>query len=125
MLVFCIAHKVSELDKQKEEEAKILHSIKEASALMSVSELAKGVVYTEPLVTGSVHLCNCVVCELWRLNLTLVACKYFSVDKSTVLWTPGKRDICTCCTHVGGVHQDTLERLQRVRMTVSERSGTF
>jgi ATP-dependent RNA helicase DDX41 len=46
------AHKVSELDKQKEEEAKILHSIKEASALMSVSELAKGVVYTEPLVTG-------------------------------------------------------------------------
>ena len=73
MLVFCTAHKVSELDKQKEEEAKILHSIKEASALMSVSELAKGVVYTEPLVTGSVHLCNCVVFELWRLNLTLVA----------------------------------------------------
>lgn len=46
------AHKVSELDKQKEEEAKILHNIKEASALMSVSELAKGVVYKEPLVTG-------------------------------------------------------------------------
>jgi ATP-dependent RNA helicase DDX41 len=46
------AHKVSELDKQKEEEAKILHDIKEASALMSVAELAKGVVYTEPLVTG-------------------------------------------------------------------------
>ena len=48
------AHKVSELDKQKEEEAKILHDIKEASALMSVAELAKGVVYTEPLVTGLV-----------------------------------------------------------------------
>ena len=46
------AHKVSELDKQKEEEAKILHNIKESSALMSVAELAKGVVYTEPLVTG-------------------------------------------------------------------------
>ena len=46
------AHKVSELDKQKEEEAKILHNIKETSALMSVAELAKGVVYTEPLVTG-------------------------------------------------------------------------
>ena len=76
MLVFDTAHKVSELDKQKEEEAKILHSIKEASALMSVSELAKGVVYTEPLVTGSVHLCICVVIELWKLSLTLVACKY-------------------------------------------------
>ena len=48
----CAAHKVSELDKQKEEEAKILHNIKETSALMSVAELAKGVVYTEPLVTG-------------------------------------------------------------------------
>ena len=52
LIFVCAAHKVSELDKQKEEEAKILHSIKEASALMSVSELAKGVVYTEPLVTG-------------------------------------------------------------------------
>ena len=58
-IFICTAHKVSELDKQKEEEAKILHSIKEASALMSVSELAKGVVYTEPLVTGSVHPHNC------------------------------------------------------------------
>lgn len=47
-----VAHKVSELDKQMEEEAKILHNIKEASALMSVSELAKGVIYTEPLTTG-------------------------------------------------------------------------
>lgn len=47
-----IAHKVSELDKQMEEEAKILHNIKESSALMSVTELAKGVLYTEPLTTG-------------------------------------------------------------------------
>ena len=52
LFLFCAAHKVSELDKQKEEEEKILHNIKEASALMSVSELAKGVVYTEPLTTG-------------------------------------------------------------------------
>ena len=52
LFLLCAAHKVSELDKQKEEEEKILHSIKEASALMSVSELAKGVVYTEPLTTG-------------------------------------------------------------------------
>ena len=35
-----------------EEEAKILHNIKESSALMSVTELAKGVLYTEPLTTG-------------------------------------------------------------------------
>ena len=72
----CTAHKVSELDKQKEEEDKILHSIKEASALMSVSELAKGVVYTEPLVTGSVHLHSCVICEQWRLSMTRIACIY-------------------------------------------------
>lgn len=47
-----VVHKVSEMDKQMEEEAKILHNIKESSALMSVSELAKGVMYTEPLTTG-------------------------------------------------------------------------
>ena len=46
------AHKVSELDKQRQEEEKILHSIQETRALMSVGELAKGVVYTEPLKTG-------------------------------------------------------------------------
>jgi len=46
------AHKVSELDKQREEEEKILHSIQETRALMSVGELAKGVIYTEPLKTG-------------------------------------------------------------------------
>ncbi|XP_003384704.3 PREDICTED: probable ATP-dependent RNA helicase DDX41 [Amphimedon queenslandica] len=46
------AHKVSELDKQKEEEEKILHNIQETRALMSVGELAKGVVYKESLVTG-------------------------------------------------------------------------
>ena len=49
---FSAAHKISELDKQKEEEAKILHNIQESSALMSVSELAKGVLYTESLTTG-------------------------------------------------------------------------
>ena len=47
-----IAHKVSEMDKQREEEAKILHSIQETRALMSVGELAKGVVYSESLRTG-------------------------------------------------------------------------
>lgn len=46
------AHKVSEMDKQREEEAKILHSIQETRALMSVGELAKGVIYTESLKTG-------------------------------------------------------------------------
>ena len=50
----CVAHKVTELDKQMEEEAKILDSLKEASALKSVAELAKEILYTEPLVTGSV-----------------------------------------------------------------------
>ena len=43
---------MSELDKQRAEETKILHSIQETRALMSVGELAKGVVYTEPLQTG-------------------------------------------------------------------------
>ncbi len=47
-----LAHKVSELDKQRQEEAKILHSIQETRALMSVGELAKGVVYSKPLQTG-------------------------------------------------------------------------
>lgn len=46
------AHKVSEMDKQRQEEAKILHSIQETRALMSVGELAKGVVYSESLKTG-------------------------------------------------------------------------
>ncbi len=40
------------MDKQRQEEEKILHSIQETRALMSVGELAKGVVYTEPLKTG-------------------------------------------------------------------------
>ena len=48
----CPAHKVSELDKQRQEEEKILHSIQETRALMSVGELAKGVIYTKPLKTG-------------------------------------------------------------------------
>ena len=47
-----LAHKVSELDKQRVEENKILHSIQETRALMSVGELAKGVTYTESLRTG-------------------------------------------------------------------------
>ena len=46
------AHKVSELEKQKREEESILHNIQETRALMSVGELAKGVVYTESLKTG-------------------------------------------------------------------------
>ena len=40
------------MDKQRQEEAKILHTIQEARALMSVGELAKGVVYSESLKTG-------------------------------------------------------------------------
>ena len=47
-----LAHKVSEMDKQRQEEQKILHSIQETRALMSVGELAKGVTYTESLKTG-------------------------------------------------------------------------
>lgn len=47
-----LAHKVSELDKQRVEEEKILHSIQETRALMSVGELAKGVIYKDPLHTG-------------------------------------------------------------------------
>ena len=63
-----LAHKVSELDKQKQEEQKILHNIQETrgssfyllliyslfiyQALMSVGELAKGVVYKNSIVTG-------------------------------------------------------------------------
>ena len=46
------AHRVSELDRQKEEEQKILSSIKETRALMGVAELAKGVVYSEPVKSG-------------------------------------------------------------------------
>lgn len=46
------AHKVSELEKQKREEESILHNIQETRALMSVGELAKGVIYTESLTTG-------------------------------------------------------------------------
>lgn len=43
---------MSELDKQRVEEDKILHSIQETRALMSVGELAKGVTYTDSLRTG-------------------------------------------------------------------------
>ena len=50
--IFVAAHRVSELDRQKEEEQKILHSIKETRALMGVAELAKGVVYSDPIKTG-------------------------------------------------------------------------
>lgn len=51
-LLYSIAHKVSELDKQRQEEEKILHNIQETRALMSVGELAKGVTYENPLHTG-------------------------------------------------------------------------
>ena len=69
------AHKVSELEKQQTEEAKILHSIQETRgkwrsmqnvhpppfyvALMSVGELAKGVTYTQSIKTGLafLHIC--------------------------------------------------------------------
>ncbi len=50
--LYGLAHKVSKLDKQREEEEKILHSIQETRALMSVGELAKGVTYTQSLKTG-------------------------------------------------------------------------
>ena len=95
------AHKVSELDKQKEEEAKILHDIKEASALMSVAELAKGVVYTEPLVTGLV----------WRLYESN-ACNDHCLQ------------LCLS-PYPGGLHQSIFSRPLRVKIIESERSGTF
>ncbi|XP_006816434.1 putative ATP-dependent RNA helicase DDX41 [Saccoglossus kowalevskii] len=44
--------KETKLDKQLEEEEKILQSIQEQKALMTVKELAKGITYTEALVTG-------------------------------------------------------------------------
>ena len=44
--------KMNQLDKQMEEELKILQSIQEQRALMTVKELAKGITYTEALRTG-------------------------------------------------------------------------
>ncbi|XP_071793452.1 probable ATP-dependent RNA helicase DDX41 [Asterias amurensis] len=44
--------KVNQLDKQLEEEQKILQSIQEQRALMTVKELAKGITYTQALKTG-------------------------------------------------------------------------
>ena len=67
-----------------EEEAKILHNIKESSALMSVTELAKGVLYTEPLTTGwvveviqsAVHLsCTSIV---YKQHPFLITCLQLS-----------------------------------------------
>ena len=43
---------MNKLDKQLEEEEKILQSIQEQKALMTVKELAKGITYTEALTTG-------------------------------------------------------------------------
>ena len=42
----------TKLDQQKEEEQRILKSLEESRALMSVGELAKGVQYSTPLVTS-------------------------------------------------------------------------
>ncbi|XP_053208812.1 ATP-dependent RNA helicase abstrakt-like [Panonychus citri] len=44
--------KETALEKQLEEEKKILESIAEKKALMGVAELAKGIQYTEPIKTG-------------------------------------------------------------------------
>ncbi|CAB4039999.1 probable ATP-dependent RNA helicase DDX41, partial [Paramuricea clavata] len=44
--------KETEIEKQLKEEQKILESIAEKKALMAVSEIAKGVVYTDPIKTG-------------------------------------------------------------------------
>lgn len=44
--------KESKLDLQRKEEARILASVQETTGLMSVEELAKGVVYTEPIKTS-------------------------------------------------------------------------
>ena len=51
-LFFILGNKVNKLDKQLEEEEKILQSIQEQKALMTVKELAKGITYTEALTTG-------------------------------------------------------------------------
>jgi len=42
----------TKLELQRKEEARILESVKETTGLMSVEELAKGVVYTEPIKTS-------------------------------------------------------------------------
>lgn len=44
--------KETEIEKQLKEEEKILESIAEKKALMAASEIAKGVVYTDPIKTG-------------------------------------------------------------------------
>ena len=49
---FVTGSKSTALDKQLEEEQKILNSIQEQKALMTVKELAEGITYTESLVTG-------------------------------------------------------------------------
>lgn len=46
------SRKVTAKDKQKEEESRILQSIQEDKALLTVKELAKGITYTEAITTG-------------------------------------------------------------------------
>lgn len=51
-MIYFLGRKVTAKDKQKEEETRILQSIQEDKALLTVKELAKGITYTEALTTG-------------------------------------------------------------------------
>jgi hypothetical protein len=44
-------------ERQRDEEQRLLESVTQTGGLISVSELAKGVVYTEPIITGN-SLCS-------------------------------------------------------------------
>lgn len=52
VMLLCPGRKVTAKDKQKEEESRILQSIQEDKALLTVKELAKGITYTEAITTG-------------------------------------------------------------------------
>lgn len=53
---FVAAKKVSAVERQLRKEEEILESVAEKKALMGVSELAKGVQYTEPIKTRFISM---------------------------------------------------------------------
>ena len=69
--------KESRLEVQRREEARILASVQETTGLMSVEELAKGVVYTEPIKTSwkaPRHILEMPVARHLRV------CKKYNID---------------------------------------------
>lgn len=59
---FIVANKETAFEKQVKEEEKILESVAEKTALMGVAELAKGIEYTDPILTGSGFTTISLVC---------------------------------------------------------------